>query len=291
MENYKPTIRELYEVNGNKFNAKINKDKYYTPVDLAKYCIDKTFEIIGKENITEIIEPSAGNGSFSNQIENCIAYDIEPEHEGIIEQDFLKIDLGYKKGRLFIGNPPFGFRNNLALQFYKKCVKESDYISFILPASQYNNNYQMYEFDLIYSELIDNKGFTDLDKRVKLAFNIYKMNTNGTLNKKKKYKFNDFELYEKIDVKTNPKRCRNYMDSNYDFRICTWGQKCGKILDENQHYAKEVAFYIKNPLMKEPIRRVIENMDIKKDFYMSSTPNLLLWQLYEYIKRKIPEIK
>ena len=29
--------------------AKIENDKYYTPVDLAKYCIDKTFEIIGKE--------------------------------------------------------------------------------------------------------------------------------------------------------------------------------------------------------------------------------------------------
>ena len=31
--------------------SKIENDKYYTPVDLAKYCIDKTFEIIGKENI------------------------------------------------------------------------------------------------------------------------------------------------------------------------------------------------------------------------------------------------
>lgn len=36
--------------------AKIENDKYYTPVDLAKYCIDKTFEIIGEENITDIKE-------------------------------------------------------------------------------------------------------------------------------------------------------------------------------------------------------------------------------------------
>ena len=69
--------------------SKIINDKYYTPIDLAKYCIDKTYEIIGKENITEIIEPSAGNGSFSNQL-NCIAYDIEPECDGIIKQDFYK---------------------------------------------------------------------------------------------------------------------------------------------------------------------------------------------------------
>ena len=86
---------------------KIKNDKYYTPQNLAKRLIEKTFEIIGKDNITEIIEPSAGNGSFSNQL-NCIAYDIEPENENIIKCDFLSLRMLYKKGRLFIGNPPFG---------------------------------------------------------------------------------------------------------------------------------------------------------------------------------------
>ena len=34
--------------------AKINLDKYYTPKKkIAKSCIEKTFEVIGKENITE----------------------------------------------------------------------------------------------------------------------------------------------------------------------------------------------------------------------------------------------
>ena len=74
---------------------------------MAKYCIDKTYEIIGQDNISEIIEPSAGNGSFSNQL-NCIAYDIEPENNEIIKQDYLTLGLEYKKGRLIISNPPFG---------------------------------------------------------------------------------------------------------------------------------------------------------------------------------------
>ena len=87
--------------------AKIENDKYYTPVSLAKECIDKTFKIIGEENISDIIEPSAGNGSFSNQLFFCTAYDIEPESNNIIKQDFLKLDLPYKKGRLIIGNPPY----------------------------------------------------------------------------------------------------------------------------------------------------------------------------------------
>ena len=52
--------------------AKINLDKYYTPKELAKHCID-TFWRTYFDGITEIIEPSAGNGAFSLQIPNCIA--------------------------------------------------------------------------------------------------------------------------------------------------------------------------------------------------------------------------
>ena len=132
--------------------AKISLDKYYTPKELAKYCIDKTYEIIGEHNISEVIEPSAGNGSFSLQIPTlCWAYDIEPEHVNIIKQDFLELDIPYLWGRLIIGNPPYGSRLSLAQKFYKKAVNLGDYIAFILPISQLNNTNTMYEFDLIYS--------------------------------------------------------------------------------------------------------------------------------------------
>ena len=43
---------------------KINNDKYYTPIDLANYCIDKVYEVVGEENISEVIEPSVGSGNF-----------------------------------------------------------------------------------------------------------------------------------------------------------------------------------------------------------------------------------
>ena len=131
--------------------SKIKNDKYYTPPKLAKKLIDYTFKVIGAHNITEVIEPSAGNGSFSLQIDNCLAYDIEPEHKSIIKQDFLKLDVPYKKGRLIIGNPPFGSRNKLSEAFYNKSVSIGDYIAFIQPISQYNNNNSLYKFNLIKS--------------------------------------------------------------------------------------------------------------------------------------------
>ena len=267
---------------------KLHLDKYYTSSDLAKYCIDKTFKIIGYENITEIIEPSAGNGSFSRQIENCIAYDIEPEHENIKNQDFLKLELGYKKGRLFIGNPPFGDRMNLASKFIKKCYYQGDYIAFILPISQKGNNYKFYEFDLIHSEDLGKQKYTD--REIHCCFNIYKRPSNGELNKRKLYNFNDLTLYEQIKSK-DKKRNKPYKDVNYDFRICTWGASAGRILNEDESYAKEVAFYIHNKDLKHKIKKIIKDMDIRKEFYITSTPNILLWQLYEYIIKNIPNIK
>ena len=40
----------------------IELDKFYTPKETAKQCIDLFFETFA--DVTEIIEPSAGNGNF-----------------------------------------------------------------------------------------------------------------------------------------------------------------------------------------------------------------------------------
>lgn len=170
----------------------------------------------------------------------------------------------------------------------KKGFQIADYIAFILPISQKDNNYKFYEFDLIYSEDLDRQTYTD--KEIHCCYNIYKRPDNGKLNKRKKYNFEDFTLYEQVKSK-DVKRNKPYIDNDYDFRICTWGASCGRILNYDESYAKEVAFYIHNSNLKEKIRQTIENMDIERDFYMTSTPNLLLWQIYEYLLKNIPELK
>ena len=85
--------------------AKIYLDKYYTSQELADYCTQKAIEVIGIENITELIESSASNGVFLNSFEKLLpnmpykAYDIEPEDDRIIKQDYLELEMEYKKGR------------------------------------------------------------------------------------------------------------------------------------------------------------------------------------------------
>ena len=43
--------------------AKLAYDKYYTESDLAKHCVEKTFETIGSD-WERVIEPSVGAGAF-----------------------------------------------------------------------------------------------------------------------------------------------------------------------------------------------------------------------------------
>jgi hypothetical protein len=155
--------------------AKIAFDKYYTPPIVAKWCIDKTKEIIGEDNITEWVEPSAGGGSFSHQLIGCKAYDLFPQHDYIEQADFQKLDLGgYKKGRCFIGNPPFGDGDGKLLHlFYNKACDNGDYIAYIQPASFYNSYSKHKRFEIVYSCILDTP-YTN--EKLKTSFTIYKRN-------------------------------------------------------------------------------------------------------------------
>ena len=261
--------------------AKIELDKYYTSPELAKYCVDKTKEIIGSDNITEYIEPSAGAGVFLDYLDKpYVAYDIEPEDKRITIQDWLSVDLEYKKGRCVIGNPPFGKRNNLAVKFYKKSINLCDYISFILPISQYNNNQQMYEFDLIYSEDLKQRRYSDRD--IHCCFNIYKRNING---------FNCKQNFKLKDVAITEVRSNNKTVSDYDIRICGWGASMGKQVDYPNQYVKEFCIKINNIKLKDKISELILNTRWSEIYPMTATPNLLQWQVYKYLKERIPELQ
>lgn len=111
-------------------------DKFYTIPSYSKKCIDKVFELYDKTNFDLIIEPSAGNGSFYNQIEfeNKVGIDISPEHENIIKMDFFDyIPPTNKKNILVIGNPPFGKVCSIAIKFFNHSANWAKIIAFIIP--------------------------------------------------------------------------------------------------------------------------------------------------------------
>ena len=151
-------------------------DKFYTSPSIVNECI----KLINEKNSIQqhdlCIEPSAGNGSFIEGIKslskNYEFYDLEPENNEIIKQDYLEYDCNtlQKKRNIkihTIGNPPFGRQSSLAIKFIKKASEYSDSISFILPKSFKKDSLKkhfplkyhlIYEYDLPKdSFLVDNK--------------------------------------------------------------------------------------------------------------------------------------
>lgn len=246
----------------------IELDKFYTPKETAKQCIDLFFETFS--DVTEIIEPSAGNGSFSLQIPNCIAYDLEPEHESIIKQDFLKLDLPYKKGRAFIGNPPFGDRNNLARSFYKHACKMGDYIGFILPISQLENSDSLYHFDLIKSVDLGVLEYSNM--KVHCCFNLYKRPKNGKLNSKPKLNSDLFKILRTGDLE--------FEQTKADFMFCKRGSVGKEILEEGKRYGDEYKVVVFDKSNLQYIKNTILNFDWQNYKKHQSSPNISKNDIY-----------
>lgn len=240
---------------------KLNLDQYYTPDLVALECVKKTISKIN--NITEFFETSAGAGAFVRAIKSLsskdiplIAVDLEPKFNGILQQDFLDMPLSYKKGRCFIGNPPFGARLALAQKFWKRCVYNGDYVAWILPISQFNNNVSMYEFDLIYSEDLDEITFSGI-KPVRCCFNIYQRPCTGLNNRPS----NDLN-----SVSFMRSDSKNYKNFNYDFRMCCWGGRAGQLLkDDEPDLAMVYKIKVNNPELKEKVKNILEQTDWSKE--------------------------
>ena len=111
-------------------------DKFYTIPTCSKKCIDKICELYDITKWESIVEPSAGNGSFLNQIpsNNKIGLDISPEKPNLIKQDFFDYSPPSNKTNiLVIGNPPFGRVSSLAIKFFNYSAKWANVIAFIIP--------------------------------------------------------------------------------------------------------------------------------------------------------------
>jgi hypothetical protein len=260
---------------------KIELDKYYTPRETAKYCIKKAYEIIGRENIYDFIEPSAGDGSFSLQIPNCKAYDIQPEHDSIKKQDYLELSENYVKNRLIIGNPPFGSRMNLAQKFFKKSVSLGDYIAFILPISQLWNTNSLFEFDLVHSEDLGKIKYSD--RKLNCCFNIYKRPING-LNSKPKNKLNSIKI-----VRQDSKGYDDFVD--FDLRMCYWGNgSAGKILKDNESYSAEYKIKISKE-HKDDVVKILSNINWFDELNCIAMLKIQQFHIIKVLKKYIPNIE
>jgi hypothetical protein len=118
---------------------KNTKDQFYTKESVSKSCIDIIVNLLPFTSEYLWIEPSAGNGSFLNNIPSTfekIGIDLEPKSKNIQKQDYLKWEPpSTDKDIIVFGNPPFGRQSSLAKSFISKSCQYAKIIAFILPKS------------------------------------------------------------------------------------------------------------------------------------------------------------
>lgn len=217
---------------------KIENDKYYTPAEVAEYCVDRTFEILDAAGcrVDHIIEPSAGGWVFilfikkydvARNLTPSWYFDILPEHPEIEQDDWCTADVPYWQNRLIIGNPPFGTgdQGKLLTKFIKATCCRGDFVSFILPIQNYNRKskiWQAQNFELIYSEDLGILTYSGHD--VHCCLNIY---VKDDVNLKPLvilpyfgcyHRSRDFKLYKTL-----------LSNNSVVYLFCTWGSLFKKI--------------------------------------------------------------
>lgn len=114
----------------------VELEQYYTCRDLAAKCIaavERHFEI---SSFKLALEPSAGDGAFFSILpqSNRVGIDLDPMADGIARADFFKWEPPlFEDNILTIGNPPFGQRGSLAVEFVNRACQFSRVVAFILP--------------------------------------------------------------------------------------------------------------------------------------------------------------
>lgn len=262
---------------------RIENDKYYTPIALANKCWGILSSIVDMTTITEIIEPSCGNGAFyHSQYKVDVGYDVAPEVDGAIKGDYLMQDIAYKRGRLVIGNPPFGDKLSLAQKFYRKSCAIADYVAFILPISQLDNVSSLYEFDLIKSVDLGKEIYTD--RELHCCFNVYKRPVTGVCHKKAISKLEDITIYRQDS--------KGYDKAKYDIRLCYWGNGCaGKVLSDDEHYSAEYKIKVNNPDIRDRVVFLLETFDWSEYLNCIASRKIQQFHIIDVLRKNIADIK
>lgn len=244
-------------------------DKFYTLPECSKRCIDKVSSMYDIARWDVIVEPSAGNGSFLNQIPSNkkIGIDISPEHPDIIKQDFFDYHPPPEhKNILVIGNPPFGRISSLAIKFFNHSAKWATVIAFIIPRTFRKTSIQNRldnRFHLVYDEELPNRPccFSPA-MAVKCCFQIWEKKDiqRDFVDLPKTH--NDWEFLKlgERDASGQPTP-----PANADFALRAYGSTIGEIKTEGLPYLRPKSWHwIKSNIDKDRLIDRLGKLDYSK---------------------------
>ncbi len=242
-------------------------DKFYTKPEVADSCLDLIRRNLSVGRHDLIIEPSAGSGTWIPGIKllsrNYLFFDIEPESDEIVRQDYLALDLeSIERPRTtgrrpvtgnihVVGNPPFGRQSSLAIKFVRKSCDFADSVSFILPKSFKKESLKHkvpLNFHLIFEEDLPDKSFIvgETEHDVPCVFQIWKK-----------------EEYEReVEKKLNPEHFVFVKKGDApDIAVRRVGVNAGRISSEIEDKSPESHYFItftNSDSVEDNIERVSE---------------------------------
>lgn len=230
-----------------------SRDAYFTKPDIAVQCIKTLDNLIGTNHT--YLEPSAGDGSFVRPLlnRNIAAIDICPQADFIQQGDFLQSDA---VATCVIGNPPFGKRSALAIDFINKAATFADYIAFILPV-QFRKFLTQRRLDnqlsLIYDELLpeDSFLFEGDDYSVRCCFQVWttlSVSHDLRLKTSPPTSHPDFQMW----LYNNVPSAVSVFDNDFDFAVPRQGYQDYSLrahIDECVLYKQWMLFKASSPLV------------------------------------------
>lgn len=249
-------------------------DKFYTKDEVAKHCVEQVLRYIDVSKMT-VLEPSAGDGAFLPYFTKYIACDIAPQNANILQKDFLSDDISMllpaRNTIVTIGNPPFGKRSKLAIQFINKSFEYSDIVAFILPLqfNKYSAQSQVYkDAKLIHSEILPADSFLNNGKSysVRCCFQIWSCNTNFVdlrVREKPITKHPDFEMYQYNNT-IEASKYFNKQVYKWDFAVPRQGYKDYSTKETNPDNMDRHTQWIFFKTSNEKILKRLQNMDFEK---------------------------
>jgi hypothetical protein len=150
-------------------------DQHFTERDLSK----ELYDLIDDSQYDTIIEPSAGAGAFSDLIPSNkrVAFDIDPKTPYTIEVDYLKSRsyVPVNDNILVIGNPPFGYRAQGAIDFFNEAAVYAETIAFIVPRS-FNKAYIINQLNSMFhmsTNIVLDEGVFESGTSARCVFQVW----------------------------------------------------------------------------------------------------------------------
>lgn len=234
-------------------------DQFFTTQETAQQCLGFLRSYLDISNLSWI-EPSAGAGSFLRASKLCgyplatVAYDLMPQYDGVIQSDFLKVDLSdvfeSSSQKLCLGNPPFGKNSSLAVKFFNHAAPYCDFIAMIFPAtfSKASLHKRLDKSFHLVGELDLGSipfDFVNEKRLVPVVFQVWKKENNLRVNKSEKLTSEYFSFVKKEDA---------------DFAIQRVGAAAGKVKVDLSTLAPASHYFIKVESNTD-VRSIFENID------------------------------